>query len=160
MDLIHGGPPALPGACFKCSSGTRKRYLDWGAQWDFHGALYLCDECVIEMARLLGMGTEEQFTKLNFDLLTSREKINQLQGEIDALKKSFNGLDELNEYFAPAPASNSSLSVGSVDEGEELPDSTSGSSSGQEGLTEPLDDEGVDELRTTESSDKFEFGGF
>lgn len=159
MELIHGGPPALPGSCYLCSSGDRKRYIDTKINVEFHGAMYMCDLCIAEMAQKLGMATEEQVSQLNFEVLNLRSKEQHFREEIQALKGVIDGYDDVRSFLdSPSLFAESSDSSDLREEGstDQLPEGEGSLDQGESGPSEQTDDEGMGELRTGEPTG-FEF---
>lgn len=67
---ILDAPAALPGCCFMCRSHDRKFFVDTLMHIEaednepFTGAVYICSECLREMAQEAGFLTVEQAEKL------------------------------------------------------------------------------------------------
>lgn len=53
-------PQALPANCVMCPGSVRERYIDTEMQFDWYGALYICEECVTVMGRMFGMISKGQ----------------------------------------------------------------------------------------------------
>lgn len=158
MKLIEGGPPALPGCCYLCGSGTRARFIDLETQVEFHGAMYLCETCIVEMAVQLGMEVEKKVTKLKFENLSMHTELSRAHEEINDLKKALNdGLADLQPYLNAESKPPDFSGDSSLSEGEESPTGEGGMERGQEGSAEPTNDEGVGELRSTESKSEYQF---
>lgn len=146
--LIEGSPPALPGNCYVCHSADRERWIDWKINIEFHGAFYICDECLIEVGRILGMLTPVDVQSLEAKLLSQEAKLQEQQEELDALRKLNDGLDAVNSYINNHPSADQPtlipredvlVGAGTVAEREDGP-------------AEPSNDEGMAELRSTKRS--------
>lgn len=147
-NVIYGGPPALPGSCFLCNSAERERFIDWAVQVEFHGAFYLCDLCIIEAARAIGMLTEEQSEVLNLKYLNAQEQVKNTQDELSAVKRLVDGMDAVSRYLNDDSVSRESDS--SSTEGTQ--ESEGGVAEREEGPAESSTDENVGELRSADDS--------
>lgn len=141
---------ALPGCCWMCRSSNREWYVDTQQSIDFYGAVYLCNECIIEMSRLAGMFTVEDveefqnriafFEDENYHL---RVRVSGLEQAIDGLRLagSVPGISSISDAPVPISPTAETTSVGEESmehEGRVTPESSN--------------DEGVGELRSNESS--------
>ena len=88
-------PGALPGCCFKCRADAtnRKWFVDIGLQIDFHGAAYICNMCLYEMAHTVGWITPPEHEMLEIEVQTLLE-------ENDSLRSQVNGLRAVEESIA------------------------------------------------------------
>lgn len=162
MILIHGGPPALPGCCYLCGSGSRELYVDLNRDVDYHGAMYICDLCLTQMAHMIGLEDATKSTEVQLKLLAANEKIERLQGELGALKDLKDVMDNIRNYAASSDdidVSPVEPEQGNYQGEEELADGETELASGEERSPEPIDEQGMDELRTGQSSE-FSFGQF
>lgn len=146
MFKLTDTPSALPGSCYFCSSASRGSYVDTTCDIEFHGAVYVCDICVTEMARLLGFipPVEAEALKYEnqalFDLIKDQNKRLENCGEI------IRGFTDLTDALAvDVDSLGSSHSVGHVAEQEPLP-GTPDVGTGEGEASESGDDEGVAEL--------------
>lgn len=78
-------PVAAPGVCSMCGSsgGDGRKFLDYGKQLDWYGAVYFCTECVKEFSQAVDYipvdafnSQAQELTKLqiNYDQLVKRNK--------------------------------------------------------------------------------------
>lgn len=156
---------ALPGQCFLCGSADRKEFIDTERQLEFHGAVYICDECVAIMTQMLRYPTPEAYRRAIRDADTMGQRVLEMTIRINRAKEALNGV-RLPDH----PAVDNGSVVAPLDEGhdEESPSTDRvdepAAPGGEVGLDsregsppEPDDDEGVGELRQPpEPSD----GGF
>lgn len=154
MKLIEGGPPALPGSCYLCASGSRAKYVDLETQVEFHGAMYLCDLCVLELGRLIGMASEKEVTDIQLDNIALQDKKGALERELEATKKVLDGYDDVRAFLDSDSFAGQSGDMESVSISERAKDVGDGES----GPSESSNDEGVDELRSTDDSSEYSFG--
>lgn len=156
-------PTALPGCCFSCRAENRPWFIDLGISFEFHGAAFLCSHCFSEIAGLVGfmhvdeaMGLEkyvEEIRSFNVDLVTE-----SLENVTRSVSDSLSMLSGVRDYLnTPAP-------VASEDDGDE-PSSDIGTDvsphAGEEGSSEQGSEQGLDDLRSGDRSDKpntFDFG--
>lgn len=78
-------PISLPGVCTMCGSpgGDGRKFLDFGFQLDWYGAVYFCSECIKEFAQAanyIPVGAFEEQSKelaklqVTYDQLVKRNK--------------------------------------------------------------------------------------
>jgi hypothetical protein len=92
---ITNAPEALPGSCFLCSTASREFFVDTGMQVEFHGAFYICNECLAEMARLVGFETPGNVMALRATKDSLEKKVFDLTRDIDALERVVDGYSRL-----------------------------------------------------------------
>lgn len=151
-------PMALPGCCFKCRAGSNNRdfFVDFDFSMDFHGAVYLCNECIAEMAHAAGYILPDEARKLKFEANFFKEEVEELQTKVFGLEQAIDGL---------RIAGRSVGTLSQSDDSDAVPTEPEISREGQEQLdfgagepSESLHDEGMAELSDDDSStDGFEF---
>ncbi len=59
-------PVVAPGVCILCgiASGDNRKFVDFGKQVDWYGAVYFCSECFGEIARALGWIPVAEYNEL------------------------------------------------------------------------------------------------
>lgn len=144
-------PAALPACCIFCPGSVRRRYIDTGLQEDFYGAVYICEECVLAMGRMLGMKSEEEVGNIIDNHMRDADEMFRLQTRLAAAEEAIHGLvgmfgrdtgpdlyspgllpDDPNlDKFHELVSSGAQGSADSMGEGTGAP-------------SEPLHDEGVD----------------
>lgn len=134
---ITDSPQALPGSCFHCGSGSRESYIDCGMSVEFVGAIYLCCECVAEMARMYGYMTPEE-------VKTMVNQVERLKTDVYEYKRQLDGMEMVVNGFTLARGTGGIDSIGSSSLFVPGPDQ--GSRQGEEDL-------GAGEGKTPESSD-------
>lgn len=62
---VHDNPDVAPGKCAVCSSvgGDGRKFIDFGMQLDWYGAVYFCTFCVTELASAGGYVAVENYRK-------------------------------------------------------------------------------------------------
>jgi transcription elongation factor Elf1 len=60
---ILPAPAALPTKCIACGCST-KPVVDFACDIDWYGAVYFCEDCIVEAARMFGMVSTEQYNKV------------------------------------------------------------------------------------------------
>lgn len=130
-------PEALPGSCFiaACGSASRANYIDTGMSMEFHGAVYICDQCLAEMARLLGFSTQ-------MDTFELRNRIDQLERQNYEYRRQLDGLEMVVNGFTLSRGTGGVDSVPDVDLAPSEPD---------EGVSEPDEEVGTGEGAPPES---------
>ena len=150
-------PQALPGSCFFCGSASRESYVDTLKQVEFHGAMYICDLCLLDMARLVGLISPEETETLRKNNEKLKEVLFKRDQEIESLRRAVDGLTVARRYSGtsdPVPELPVDLpedlhaNITGAHDSEERVDS------GEEGVTEQASDEQLDGVRESASDDK------
>lgn len=162
-------PGALPGSCLLCNgSHTEERnwFVDTQLQAEWHGAVYICKLCLIEMAETVGFATPPVVSALRETVLELQRQNFNLQTEVSAFHDMEKAIDSFARSRAarrhPSRSSDSSASTLHVHEPDESTESDS--SGGEDSLgagegtpPESVDGEGVVELRPDAISTEFKF---
>lgn len=146
-------PEALPASCLFCPGSVREWYIDCEYDIEFHGAMYVCKECMLEMARKAGFYSTEETEKQRMLVVETQERNFELQKRIAGLEKAIEGLMDAGyrpgsrpitiNRLGPAPAlSDQPTLPGTIDVGN-----------GKRETSEPVDDEGLGELSADVSSE-------
>lgn len=144
-------PMALPGCCFKCRAGSNNRdfFVDLEFSIDFHGAVYICNECIAEMAHAAGYILPEEARRLRFETNFYKEEVEELTTKVFGLEQAIDGLRIAGRSVGVIPESDDS---GALSTESEVP------RTGQEeldfGTGEPAEsvyDEGMAELSNDDS---------
>lgn len=144
-------PMALPGCCFKCRAGSNNRdfFVDLEFSIDFHGAVYICNECIAEMAHAAGYTLPEEARKLKFEANFFKEEVEELTTKIFGLEQAIDGLRIAGRSTGAVSESDDSDAVHSAGE---VSREGSGELGEGEGISsEPVHDEGVAELSDDDS---------
>lgn len=83
---VLDAPIAAPGVCSMCGSagGDGRKFLDYGKQLDWYGAVYFCSECIKEFAQAADFIPVEAFNsqaielanlQITYDQLVRRNKV-------------------------------------------------------------------------------------
>lgn len=152
MFQVVKDPSAIPACCLFCPGSAREQYIDTGAQMDYYGAVYICDQCVIAMASQLGCATPERTSQYDrrFKELTN-EKFELLK-RVAGLEAAVRGLADAG--LVPIPQL--------PDPGVLLPDAQGQGGESQERSEAPqrgLDQVGGGEGTSPESSDDESLAG-
>lgn len=139
-------PIAAPGNCSMCGSvgGDGRKFLDYGKQLDWYGAVYFCSECIKEFASAVdyiakaafdGLYKDYQKLEVAYDKLVKRNQVmeNALR---NVLGKSDSSDDLVASAMAVVEESNSSVEIDRVDDDG---DSSTEQSSSVEGLDDFFD---------------------
>lgn len=132
-------PILAPGICLVCGTAgiDDRKFVDFGKQVEWYGAVYLCSECITEVARAVGFIPVAEFDKL----LEELKKTQADKGLSDAKVEGVNSA--LDVLF-----SNYSRGIVSVDE---FVRSTVLDSEKSNGITESSEESNSGESKTDES---------
>lgn len=94
LTVCDAFPPntAAGNTCYRCHAspreqfGVREKVLDLGISIDFEGGLALCQTCVEEMGRRLGMVPAHVVTELEADLNALRARVDEHAAEMAELE--------------------------------------------------------------------------
>lgn len=150
-------PLAMPGSCRYCGGASKKCYLDTGLQFDFEGAVYICDECFGFMADLFGYITPDRANDLKENAKRLTHQVEELEIKNMALQQAINsmkvgGYDERDSVsdsdasddpvIHPSdPSFVESLQVGENGPDESLPEGTSEEGRDSDGPSEQSDEQ-------------------
>lgn len=145
-------PMALPGCCFRCRAGSNNRdfFIDFDFSMEFHGAVYICNECLAEMAHEAGYILPDEARNYKFQVSTLMEENAELHTKIFGLEQAIDGLRIAGRSTGVIPESDAVDLVHPAAEGsfpgqDELDFGTGES-------PEPLHDEGMAELSDDDST--------
>jgi hypothetical protein len=94
---IHTAPPKAPGKCFICSTGggvDERKFLDFGKQLKWYGAVYFCSECIREIAEALGYYPAEIFkllTEANSELIQANDQLRKSLESANVARRAIAG---------------------------------------------------------------------
>jgi hypothetical protein len=83
-----------PGTCSLCGSadGNDRKFIDFGKQLDWYGAVYFCSECMREVSEAIGYIPVDNFDRLHDSYRELTVKFDQLETSHGALKDAFRSL--------------------------------------------------------------------
>lgn len=94
-------PVAIPGKCAVCGTSTRP-VVDFGMTLEFYGAVYLCETCLTEAARAIGMVSISEYNEAKegssqsfSENLLARDMVAIPRGQYDALSVALRNLSSL-----------------------------------------------------------------
>ena len=143
-------PEALPGCCYFCRGTSRDYFLDTDMHIEFHGAVYICSECLREMAQFVGFEIPERVKHLK-ERISALEEINtNLLIERDGLEKAVDGLSTARSVRRVDTIWNPSDSVQLAFEGTEEGETKLGDRENES--SESLYDKGMADVSANDSS--------
>src|SRR6266576_7208951 len=90
-----------PGTCFVCGKDKcLTGFTDTGIHDEWLGSFYVCDDCLIEMARGIGMRTEAEVRDMRVELGETRIELSKVLGQLTQLQ----ALRVLIREFSDGPA--------------------------------------------------------
>lgn len=150
--LLTTAPQALPGSCYLCGSATRERFIDMAVSVEFHGAMYLCDLCVTEMATLLGFTSQEGLEALKKQVEDLQSLLFEAQTRADGYERAARGLMDAGACPDPATHLHPDSELRRLEDRIQADGASRAGASGVaggEGTTdEPSDDDDVAGLRS------------
>lgn len=166
-------PQAAPGECLLCrgEASNRQWFVDTGISWDFHGAIYICNECVLEITHILGFITPQEAIELKADRNVLAGEVHHLNVQLAALRSLENAVDDFLESRSRLSdlRSSSSVPISLEPTASDSVESTDGGAAGGSSpaeepmgdgageAPEPDDDEGMAELHSDAGPDGSEF---
>lgn len=141
-------PVMAPGICSLCgSSGDGKRkFIDFGKQLDWYGAIYFCSECIREVAQSIDYIHISDFNLLHDKLRKSIIKFDQLQEEHRIIKDVLSKLLSNCTCNSDSPDDSSDVVSISISESEDIEESNSETVGGDSKIDESSGIEGSDDL--------------
>lgn len=124
VQIIDGGPPCQPGCCAMCGS-TTGRFIDFGLQLDWYGAVYFCWDCITQIANALEYINQAQWKPIKAYNDELRVINNNLLDQNEALRNELASMGSVRDLI--------NASTRSVDSVDEEPEATT---------VEPIDDDG------------------
>lgn len=141
-------PILAPGVCMVCGTAgvDDRKFIDFGKQVDWYGAVYLCSECIIEVARAIGFipvaefdKLLEEYKKIQADKGMTDAKAEGIQSALDVLFAGYNGGIVSIDEFVRGP-------VSTVDKSSGVPESNEEPNKRESETDEPSDVEGSDDI--------------
>lgn len=150
--LTHS-PEALPGSCYVCGSGSRDFYIDFNTDIEFHGAFYLCSECIKHIGRLAGyLSPQESKTILQNKEVLEREN-SELREKVSNMESAIASLSSAGYDIGISPDTDSTLFASPF--GKEPSGAAESLGPGEGATSESSDDEDVAGLHSTEPEPDF-----
>lgn len=106
---VTDGAYAIPGVCLICRS-SKSNMMDVDADFDYWGAVYICRDCVLEMAEKYGALSPERAKKLTDNLLKVEKILEAQTDRVISLQKVIDGFRafvSINQPGSDNPASDS-----------------------------------------------------
>jgi hypothetical protein len=145
---VLDNPILAPGQCCLCGSAGdgKRKFIDFGKQLDWYGAVYFCTECVREVAEASGFIPVASFDKLHDSYRELDIKYKQLEARYEVVDNAIRTVFGGNYSVASSPDESFHALLSNVQESDD--------SEGSVGETEPTDARAdVRESETDESTD-------
>jgi hypothetical protein len=123
--IILDAPAVSPGKCANCGSSKNdgRKYIDFGLQVDWYGAVYLCGHCLNDIAKAMGLFEVLETSLLN--LVAENEKLLKVQDRgvelhalvtetSNAVKEYYDSLSSVGPSSTPDPAPGVELDAGHI----------------------------------------------
>lgn len=156
-------PQALPGQCVYCGSAKKDWYLDTNLQYEFYGAVIICNECMNAICVEIGYISPQDLQDLRERLQRVINDNEELRIRNTALDQALNAL-KVAGYGIP---DDSSIDSDSSSSAPELPfsevhtelvgEGQAEISDGEERSSESSNEPGLADLSTSDDSGEFDF---
>jgi len=91
-------PQALPGNCGGCGKATCPLgFIDTGLQFEYHGALIFCAECVLDMASKFGYVNMETADRLKSRVVALEEENMRQRAALLGVEEAIDGLQTIRD---------------------------------------------------------------
>jgi hypothetical protein len=114
-------PYAAPSKCVVCGSGPEagRKFIDFGQQLEFYGAIYYCSDCMREVAMCVGFYPVAEFEKLEDMYHNLSAKYDRDLAELEGYRDVFASLRRSGISVPSIPSSSFDLSKDAVPQPEE-----------------------------------------
>lgn len=143
--LVIDTPVAAPGVCSLCGTagGDGRKFIDFGKQLDWYGAVYFCETCFTEMAEALGLIPVAKYDELHLSYRALNIEHDKVVEKFGRLLGAFRSL--LDDESAPVPGPNSDP-VDIVEESNRLLESIAANAERDSAVDESSSIEGSDDV--------------
>lgn len=144
-------PDKQPGKCDNCGASKRdgRKYVDFGLQVDWHGAVHLCTDCLKDISGAAGLFDELE-AKLEL-LLSENERLSSLQNQgVELHETVVRTFKEFEDFYAGLHSISDNSSPDSSPDVvvDETPPSESGSAKTESTTTKPINGTGRKNVRS------------
>jgi len=159
MRVLGRGELPTPGACVVCGNGTcDDGYLFLGIHVDFHGALLLCQRCVVQGSEKMGCMSPDIADRIHVQAQELATEVVMLRRETEAQRVRLAIFDDALRTIQPvvvAGVSHSGLRADSDESSEQRSDEAAQSDPVSESAEpgESVEEPGIDDAATVTSSD-------
>lgn len=152
---VLDNPVLAPGICCLCGSAGdgKRKFIDFGKQLDWFGAVYFCTECFREVAEASDFVPVADFDKLHDELRGLWVKYRQLETKYAPFEEAINNVMESRTSMPDLDFDNlrsripeSSISEDNGDSDKEQSNSNGESGERESKANESVDVEGPDDL--------------
>jgi hypothetical protein len=92
-------PVINPGMCSLCSNSTcEDGFADTGIFIDWHGRIYFCRNCAVEIGNVFGLITPDRYEEYKRVNAEQAQLLSELQTSVTALEQAFATLSDLPRY--------------------------------------------------------------
>lgn len=155
---ITQNPAALPSSCIFCPGSARPWYVDCEYSIEFHGALYICSECIREMANICGYLSKEESVFIGEKLDLKDLEVIKLRAAVANLEKAIDSLVDAGYRQSGADTTKYRLNMDDEVAKPQLQKSDDILGVGKGETSQQSDDEGLGELFPDVSAEsEFEF---
>jgi hypothetical protein len=134
-------PDFKPAKCANCGSTKNdgRNYIDFGLEVDWYGIVYICGECLKDIAREMGLFTEYE-KQLELRMLEIELLKNKIEQGVELPDKLVKAWEEFKEYYA-------SLQLAGGNGPDSIPPSNHDNSVVQESNETESDKSGINEAK-------------
>lgn len=145
---VLDNPELEPGICFLngCVGDGKRKFIDFGKNIEWYGAVYICTQCVIEVSEAAEFIPVASFDKLHNDYRELKVNYDQLAAKYAPFEEAIkNVMDSPSPGFGMVLHPSNMRSDSSSSDKRDESDST-GSVQGESETNESVDVEGPDDL--------------
>lgn len=141
-------PILAPGSCCLCGSagGDGRKFIDFGKQLDWYGAVYFCSECIREASEACGFIPVASFEKLHDEYRRLQIRFDQMAIELKSVKDALSTILNNRSSGSTNTIDNNVTSLSLVEKSESPVETNRGSETRDSETNESSNVEGPDDF--------------
>src|SRR5437762_1207005 len=148
FQLLEANQLELPHKCNVCGGFSGRKFVDFGAWVEFYGVVYICDQCFVGAAKVVGCVPAALYGSIEKKLDESSKVISQL---IEENRRLRDAVDSLRIISNPIATSDSNSDLLTEFEGNTEP-SRGSIAEGETGSTEQINERGSTLVRVDDNN--------
>lgn len=145
---VLNNPELAPGVCFLngCVGDGKRKFIDFGKNIEWYGVVYICTECIVEVAQAADYIPVAKFDELHNAHRQLMVKHNQLQAKYAPFEEAINNVVESRNSMPDVAFDMLRNRVSGVEESEEQRVDNNETVSGESETNESDNVEGPDDI--------------